>query len=49
MDTVPFVCKNYSKCIQATKLCNGIDDCGDNTDENTEMCNYLSRTEINWN
>lgn len=37
---VSFICKNFSTCIPATKLCDGIDDCGDNTDENIAMCKY---------
>ena len=37
---VPFICENYSKCIVATKLCNGVNDCGDNMDENTNMCKH---------
>lgn len=37
---VPFLCQNYSTCISATKLCNGVDDCGDFTDENSEMCKH---------
>ena len=37
---VPFICENYSNCILATKLCNGVNDCGDNMDENTTMCKH---------
>ena len=34
------MCQNYTSCIPAEKLCDGIDDCGDNIDETTEMCKY---------
>ena len=40
MNHVPFICQNYSNCILATKLCNGVNDCGDNVDENTNMCKH---------
>ena len=35
---VPISCPNYPICIPGTMLCNGIDDCGDNIDESTDMC-----------
>ena len=37
-DFVETACPNYPICIPGTMLCNGIDDCGDNIDESTEMC-----------
>ena len=40
INSVPILCQNYTSCIPAEKLCDGIDDCGDNIDETTEMCKY---------
>ncbi|XP_018579962.1 putative vitellogenin receptor [Anoplophora glabripennis] len=34
-----FNCKN-KKCIPVQWICDGIDDCGDNTDEKTELCSH---------
>ena len=36
-----FLCPNYLMCIPTSKLCNGLDDCGDNRDENPDICKFL--------
>lgn len=36
-----FNCKN-KKCIPVQWICDGIDDCGDNTDEKAELCTHTS-------
>ena len=41
-----FLCPNYLICIPTSKLCDGIDDCGDNRDENPGICKYNISSKI---
>ena len=42
LDHVPISCPNYKTCIPGVKLCDGIDDCGDNVDESADNCSNSS-------
>ena len=38
-DVTEFMCNN-GKCVPSLNLCNGVDDCGDGSDETDEVCKY---------
>ena len=41
-DALAFFCRNDNVCIKMGKLCNGINDCGNNQDESDSICEYTA-------